>query len=227
MFKFLKNEKFAAVGIGALMIFIALVLLAGIAASVLIQTSNVLELQTLKTGRDTTDDVSTGLEVFSVEGYAADGADISRLAIMVRPRSGSKEIDLSTIYLEISNSEKKVVMNYSTSEYSDPGGLDDIFSDSSFPEDDYAFGHALNRDGTQFGLLVVEDDDDSITKTQPIINKGDKVFITINATGVFNNLAERTEVWGRIVPEIGYEGFIEFTTPSTYSDNVMEILLDM
>ena len=208
IFNVLKNDKIGAVGIGALIVFISLVLLAGIAASVLIQTSNILELQTLKTGRDTTEDVSTGLEVFSIEGYAADDSDISKLAIMVRPRSGSKEIDLTTVYIEISNNDKKVVMNYSTSEYSDPGGLDDIFSDSSFPEDDYPYMDPLNRDGTQYGLLVVDDNDDSISKTLPIINKGDKVFITINATGVFNNLPERTNVWGRIVPEIGYEGFI-------------------
>jgi len=44
---------------------------------------------------------------------------------------------------------------------------------------------------------------------------------------VFNNIAKKTNVWGQVIPEIGYSAPIEFVTPNTYSSNVMELYWDM
>jgi flagellin FlaB len=49
----LRRKDVGSIGIGAMIVFIAMVLVAGIAASVLIQTSNRLEMQAMKTGQDT------------------------------------------------------------------------------------------------------------------------------------------------------------------------------
>jgi len=46
-----------------------MVLVAGIAASVILQTMNSLEEQALSTGRETTRDISSGLRVTQVTGY--------------------------------------------------------------------------------------------------------------------------------------------------------------
>jgi len=221
------NDRFASIGIGALIVFIALVLVAGMAASVIISTSSKLESQTALTGRETTEEVAAGVAVYSIEGYAATSADISKLAIVIRPRAGTDTIDLSSAYLEISDTDQKVIMNYTTSYHSSPSGYDDIFSAAVFPDDEHPYGNINNRDGTQFGLLVLEDSDNSVTKTLPVMNRGDKVCICINTTGVFNDIAKRSNIWGTLVPEEGAACDFEFRTPSTYSDNVMEILLDM
>ena len=110
MFKILKRKDVGSIGIGAMIVFIAMVLVAGIAASVLIQTSAKLEIQAMQTGQETTDEVSGGIAVYSVIGYTASSSDdISKLAIGVRPRSGSEGIDLSEAYLELSDTDKKVV----------------------------------------------------------------------------------------------------------------------
>jgi len=47
----LKRKDVGSIGIGAMIVFIAMVLVAGIAASVLIQTSTQLEAQAMTTGR--------------------------------------------------------------------------------------------------------------------------------------------------------------------------------
>jgi len=217
----------ASIGIGALIVFIAIILVAGIAASVLIQTSTHLETRAAATGKETTTEVATGLTVFSIEAYAADGADISKLAIMIRPRAGAEKIDLTHTHFELSDTTTKIVLNYTTSYYSKPNGLDDIFSASVYPDDPYPYHDSSNRDGTQFGILVLDDDDNSISSTSPIMNRGDKVYLCINTTGALNNIAENTHIWGQIIPEFGYSVHLDFRTPYTYADNVMEILWDM
>ena len=220
-------DREASIGIGAMVVFIALVLIAGMAASVIIQTSTHLESQTMSTGKETTNEVSTGIAVYSIEGYAATNSDISKLAIMIRPRAGTDSIDISNCFMELSNTSKKIILNYSTSYFSKPTGLNDIFSANVFPDDNYAYGNASNRDGTRFGILVLEDADNSVAQNTPLINRGDKICLCINATGCFNNIAERTTIWGMIIPLQGSPGVFKFQTPSTYADNVMELLYNL
>ena len=64
-FKKLLDKDVGAIGIGAMIVFIAMVLVAGIAASVLVQTSTRLESQAMKTGSDTIEEVATGVAAVS------------------------------------------------------------------------------------------------------------------------------------------------------------------
>jgi flagellin FlaB len=219
IFKRLKEEDVGSIGIGAMIVFIAMVLVAGIAASVLIQTSTTLETQAMATGRETTKEVSTGLAVTDILGYAATGSDISKLAIMVRPRSGSDGIDLAETYVELANSSIKVILNYTSAYYSKPDGQDDIFGASVFPDT------PGSTPASQFGILVAEDADGSFTGSDGVVlNSGDKAFLCINVTGCFNNITERSDIWGMVVPEDGSPGIISFTTPASYSrDNVFDL----
>jgi flagellin FlaB len=212
----LEKNSFGAIGIGAMIVFIAMVLVAGIAASVLIQTSSKLETQAMITGEQTTAEVATGLDVSSVEGYAADSADISRLAILIRPRAGSAEIDLSETVIEISDTNKKLVLNYSADEFTAKASIDgDIFTSSFY----------TTMEANEFSIIVVEDADGSCTAANPIINRGDKVIISVyvgHASG-FNSISERTDVWGAVMPEEGAPGIISFRTPASYTENVMDL----
>ena len=56
-------------GIGAMIVFISMVLVAGMAASVLIQTAGNLENQAMATGQETTTEVSTGIKITDIEGH--------------------------------------------------------------------------------------------------------------------------------------------------------------
>ncbi|MCJ7696721.1 MAG: flagellin, partial [Thermoplasmata archaeon] len=66
--RILKEDDLGDMGIGAMIVFIAMVLVAGIAASVLIQTANRLEIQAMKTGQETTEEVATGIGVEDITG---------------------------------------------------------------------------------------------------------------------------------------------------------------
>jgi flagellin FlaB len=212
---FFKQET-GAIGIGAMIIFIAMVLVAGIAASVIIQTSTRLESQAMSSGEQTTIEVSTGISVVDVEGHIGPSTTkIDRLVIMVRSRAGSKDIDLSTTLLEISDSTTKYILNYSTSHFASSPSTSGIFSTAVFS--------TLTQD--DFGIIELEDADDSCDGTNPIINRGDKILLTMNASTTFGNngIDVRTDIWGRVIPEEGAAGFIQFTTPGSFTDTVIQL----
>lgn len=210
-----KNLKIdtAAIGIGAMIIFIAMVLVAGIAASVLIQTSTRLEMQALKTGQETIAEVASGLKVEAIEGHNTSGS-IDKMAIEITSKAGSPDIDLHETIIEISDSSEKYILAYERS--------DDTYTNSSNVNGD-VFGSGTYGSANSFSVIVLNDADDSCTRDNPIINFGDHVILGINTDEVFGGLLPRTDVSGIVVCEEGSPGIVGFTTPASYIDDVMEL----
>ena len=214
----IKKEDVGSIGIGAMIVFIAMVLVAGIAASVLIQTSTKLESQAMSTGSETIGEVAGGLAVFDVEGQVA--TDIEGLAITIRPRAGSPKIDLNHSIIILSDSSKKVVLRY---DYADAANH---FNSSVDTTNGRVFGfyyRALEND--QYAIVVVEDPDSSVTSLTPVINSGDKVMLFVDTIACFGGtgIGERTDVFGYVYPEHGSPGVINFKSPSSYSDVVYDL----
>jgi flagellin FlaB len=217
--KKLKADDIGDMGIGAMIVFIAMVLVAGIAASVLIQTANRLEIQAMQTGQETIGEVSTGLAVAGIYGYRVIADEnISLMGINVQPRSGSFSIDLGQTYIEISDSNTKVVLMYEANEFHDTPDIDGDF---------FAAGFYDGLSATTFGIIVLEDADGSLASGTPVVNKGDQVMLTVDLGAVFSGtegLPTRTDVWGIVQPEEGAPAVFAFTTPSSYaSDNVFNL----
>ncbi len=211
--KTLKNKDIGSIGIGAMIVFIAMVLVAGIAASVLIQTSTKLESQALLTGQETTAEVSSGLDVVEIEGYQTTGT-IDLLAVIVRARAGSRDIDLGETIIEISDSSTKNFLSFDTGCFTLADDIDgEIFN--------YSF---YTTNATDFSIIVLEDADGSCsTGNSAVINSGDYIILGINTSAAFGGLEERTDVWGSVIPEEGSPGVIYFMTPPSYPDNVLEL----
>ena len=83
-----------------MIVFIAMILVAAIAASVLIDTSNTLQAQAKKTGSDTLSEVSVGVKIIDICGQygtrvinGTSYTGIHNLTITITPRAGSKIID--------------------------------------------------------------------------------------------------------------------------------------
>lgn len=95
--RFEKKEE-GAVGIGTLIVFIAMVLVAAIAAAVLINTSGALQDRAQKTGAEATDDVSGGIKVQHIEGFvnasgAGDGT-VTDFRVYLALHAGTDGIDI-------------------------------------------------------------------------------------------------------------------------------------
>ena len=209
----IKNKDIGDMGIGALIVFIAMVLVAGIAASVLIQTSTNLQMQTLRTGSQTTESIASGILMQSIEGYydSTDGA-ITLMALEIRPRAGSPDIDLQTTVIEISDSNAKYVLKYggTVTLLNETDG--DVFNSSYYPS-----GTAT----TEFFVIVLQDADGSCTAENPVGNLGDHVIIAIG--DVFSGLQPRKIVFGQVIPEEGSPAIIDFRTPESFTDPIMEL----
>jgi len=217
IFKKFKMDDLGAIGIGAMIVFIAMVLVAGIAASVLIQTSTRLESQAMTTGEHTTAEVSTGIAITDVQGHVNTASSrLDKIAILIRPRAGSFDIDLSTTVIELSDSNNKFILTYDSTNFQLSAAVAGVFSTSSFA--------TLTAD--DYGIIVLEDADNSLSSTNPVINRGDKVLITVNASTTFGSggIAGRADIWGRVVPENGVAGVLAFRTPASLTDTVYDLL---
>jgi len=217
----LKEKDVGAIGIGAMIVFIAMVLVAGIAASVLIQTSGKLEMQAMKSGQETVAEVSSGISVFDIVGKKGTD-DLKYLAVTVRARAGAPNIDLNETIIILSDGTTKCVLLYH-------GWTEATHYNSSVDTDDgqlFGTGTWTDLDSEQFGIIVLQDEDHSCLQTTPIINRGDKVVLTIrcDSGGAFGGeIPERTDVFGRVVPEVGSPGIISFTTPPAYNDGIFDL----
>jgi len=228
----LKNKDVGAIGIGAMIVFIAMVLVAGIAASVLVQTANKLEIQAMQTGDQTTAEVATGIKVVDIEGEKATNWQytnessawanntMTNMTITVAPRAGSKDIDLNQTVIELSDTNYKCILTLTSDgskNYAAAVAAGGVFSTTDVAS---VFEQAANN----FGIIELEDADDSCGPSSPVINRGDRVMLTINLTACFSpGISTRTDVWGMVIPEEGSAGTFGFRTPASYTDSVFDL----
>lgn len=110
----LKNDT-GDVGIGTLIIFIAMVLVAAVAAAVLIQTSGILQQKAQTTGKEATAEVSSNLKAVSVVGTRSDTAGpVDNLSVVLELTAGGADIDFTTVIVKYINESTSKTLNYST-----------------------------------------------------------------------------------------------------------------
>jgi len=82
-------------GVGTLIIFIAMLLVAAIAAGVLIQTTGSLQNKALITGTQSKAQISTYIEALSLTGTNGSDSDVENISVLAKLSAGSDAIDFS------------------------------------------------------------------------------------------------------------------------------------
>jgi len=94
-----QNDTVAAIGIGAMIVFIALILVAAVAAAVIIQTAEQLQQNAQKTGEDTADNMAGKIMINSV--YVDTTAAGEDYLLYVRLAPGSEATTTATISYQV------------------------------------------------------------------------------------------------------------------------------
>ncbi len=97
----MKNEQ-AQAGVGTLIIFIAMVLVAAVAAAVLIQTSGVMQAKSTSTTKEAAAAIGENLAVESVDGIN-NGIILTDLNVTIKVAAGGSAVDLSKVLLKINS----------------------------------------------------------------------------------------------------------------------------
>ena len=191
----MRNDTRAQVGIGTLIIFIAMVLVAAVAAAVLIQTSGVLQQKAQATGKETVQEVASNIEVTQIVGArtSTTSNDFEYVNITMKVMAGADAIDIGQFIIALQNKSVR---------------LDGITYEAD----------VITLTSSLFHVVELRDDDASLstsTNTSTVINSGDLVYISLKpATSM--DFPTREPVRIEIKPEYGASVVRTFTTPSSY-----------
>jgi len=177
----------ADVGIGTLIIFIAMVLVAAVAAAVLIQTSDILQQKAQQTGKEAETEVTSNLNIVSIIG------NVGNL-------SGTKKIDNFTIAIQLSAGGQNIDFKSVVVKYIDKGKSDTM-------------NYSANNTSTLNHINFNYTEQRYTTSANQVLQVGDLGIITINQT---TPLALREKGLIEVVPESGTMIMKEVIAPSTW-----------
>jgi len=200
--KFLIDNERGDIGVGTLIIFIAMVLVAAVAATVLIYTRGALQQKATKTSKEATQQISSNIVVEQVLGdRGANNSDtIQDLLIRIKPDVGTTSIDLRQVIVTVMDSNQRYDINYTS-------------------EDSNA-SNATNATNATYTAISVRDEDMSFSNTTPVLNSGDLIEIQVSSnalTGMY--LAPRKTFWLSLNQELGQAVNLEIATPNSFGVN--------
>ncbi len=240
----LKVNSKADTGIGTLIVFIAMVLVAAVAAAVLINTAGQLQTRAQTTGSQTTQQVASGLGIQSIYGQDSnistpEAGLIEYMAIYVTPNAGSSPINLGNVTVSLTYQGFSASLTYGPengtgahansyiSYHSALGGTANVFNLTYFSSI-----NGSKNGSTHFALLGVSNSTKSITGKYPVVQPGDEMAILINVSAVFGGkssgaintgIAQGQEVSGKVSPQTGAPAAISFTSPIAYTTRVIQL----
>ena len=207
-----KRDDRGQVGIGTLIVFIAMVLVAAIAAGVLINTAGFLQSQSEQTGQQSSSQVTNRLQVVNVVGEFISNKQVNVINMTVKKAPGSEDVDLEGVTMQYVSNDQIV---------------DLIHNDS----------HDSGADpNNEFATYTIQDDDSSIADSRVLNDQTDRAKLALDIgsdttpangnltegsndvdTSAINPLTEGQQVTIQITTASGGETSATLTTPDTLS----------
>ncbi|SDG00439.1 flagellin FlaB [Methanolobus vulcani] len=189
--KSMRSDASAQVGIGTLIIFIAMVLVAAVAAAVLIQTSGTLQQKAQSTGKQATQEVSSNLMVKTIEGIRAKSsatnmaANVSMLELKVGLNVGSSPVDVNQVVISITDGTNTNNLIYANNERTYGNAMASFSGSLTAAANVYNMTTATQGtpgDNAKYFFTVekIRDEDGSFTQSEPVMNTGDLVTFYIS-----------------------------------------------
>ncbi|MFB6269209.1 MAG: archaellin/type IV pilin N-terminal domain-containing protein, partial [Halobacterium sp.] len=117
MFEFITDEEERGqVGIGTLIVFIAMVLVAAIAAGVLINTAGFLQTKSEATGEEASSQVSNRVTVVSAYGNVTANQNVDYVNLTVMRAAGADNINLSSATVQWIGPQNAATLTYNTTD---------------------------------------------------------------------------------------------------------------
>lgn len=192
------NTDRAEVGVGTLIVFIAMVLVAAVAAAVLIGTSGSLQQRAMATGMEATAEVSSNLQLRAVYGIRQPGdPELWDVKIHAQLAAGATPMDLSTLIIRTSNGQVVQTYRYDAAALAEGAAAIDTFA-----------------------LSWIRGGDGSATMVM-----GDLVEIHFNMNDADGDgIPPRGALEVLLLPETGSPVQADFRAPPTFgSDNVIQL----
>jgi flagellin FlaB len=92
-----RDREAGSIGIGAMIVFIALILVAAVASTIIIKTAEELQQNAENTSDDTRKEISGKISVIQVLVNGTDGTDIDNLTVTAKVAAGSTDVQVQNI----------------------------------------------------------------------------------------------------------------------------------
>ncbi|MBD3261384.1 MAG: hypothetical protein GF334_06815 [Candidatus Altiarchaeales archaeon] len=193
-----KKEK-GLMGIGTLIVFIAIILVAAVASTVVITTGGSLQQKALITGVQTEEGIASGAEAIAVLATDASDTDatpksVENFEILMRLQAGSEGINLNSTILTLDTQSLALTYNYGN------------------------VSTGLCYDTSHF---IVEYLQEGPVKEDGYLNRGDVIKVKFctatNITGSWSgtSITENERVRVNFIPRVGTLTMVEIATPDT------------
>ncbi len=197
-----EDEK-GMMGVGTLMIFIAIVLVSAVSAGVFIRTVTMLKQQAEQSAEEAMAEVSTYIKVRSMLGIRnKTGTGLKKIYVNLGVGPGTPPQNLENLLIQVDNGDAQKALEYSPDKAS----------------------------GENFTAVALKDPEGEFDREDnPLISSGTTLQLTFNITQIDGNttgsfdLPPQTEMNIQFTPKHGASTIEILVTPSVYHKDIMHL----
>jgi flagellin FlaB len=197
----MKISKKGETGIGTLIVFIAMILVAAIAASVLLGTAGSLQQKSLTTGKQTQQEVSSGIQVVTLTGTNGIDGTVEAFEMLIKLTAGSDALALNDTLITFDTKTQTQNIRYC-------GTYD---SNESAQNSSQGYCNESASNGVGYSAEYLKNGTDHLVN---YLTTGDIVKIRYNST---SSISQSATVKLRVIPKHGVIVPVDFVTPDVIS----------